>query len=118
MPLRSTSARSRKEIDMSELKRGTVGFLDGHYSFIVEHVFTDGRLLLRDMSMKRSYAVTDPTSFTPSRDAYCCIGSFVEPQWEADSCRCLNYWAEEKHNQPENIWTDAEAWEFFNRMTA
>jgi hypothetical protein len=109
---------------MSGLKRGTVGYLqdgDGRYSVIIDHVFADGRVLFKDMGMKRSYVVTDPKDFTPSQDAYCSIGSYVEPKWDGDSCRCTNYWAEEKNynvNQPENIRTDAEALEFVNRMTA
>jgi len=106
---------------MSELKRCTVGYLqdgDRRDSVIIDHVFADGRVLFKDMCLKRSYVVTDPTGFTPSRDAYGCIGSFVEPEWDGDSCRCTNYWAEDNVNQPENIQTDAEAWEFVNRMTA
>lgn len=106
---------------MSELKRGIVGYLqekDGRYSVIIDHVFADGRVLFKDAGMKRSYVVTDPKDFTPSRDAYCSIGSYVEPEWDGDLCRCLNYWAEENVNVPQNVRTDAEAWEFANRMTA
>ncbi|HEY1659969.1 MAG TPA: hypothetical protein VGG14_16570 [Candidatus Sulfotelmatobacter sp.] len=106
---------------MSELKRCTVGYLqegNGRYSVIIDHVFADGRVLFKDMDVKRSYGVTTTDVFIPSRDAYVSLGSFVEPIWDGDSCRCLNYWAEENVNVPQNVRTDAEGWEFANRMTA
>jgi hypothetical protein len=104
---------------MNKLERGVVGYLQdggGRYPIIIDHVFADGRVLFTDMSMKHSYGVTDATSFTPSRDAYTCLGSFVEPEWDGDSCRCLNYWADDNINVSQNVRTDAEAWEFIDHM--
>lgn len=80
---------------MSELKIGTVGYLhegDQHHSVIVGYVFADGRVLFKYMALDQAAVVKTGEGFTPSRDAYVSIGSYVEPVWDGDSCRCTNYW--------------------------
>ena len=107
--------------------RGTFGFVR-HEMYgkqcltraVVDHVFGDGRLLaLLMINSNTPGEVISPEDFAPSRQAYVSFGSYVEPKWDRDSCRCTNVWAEgniNTHptpNQPENIKTDAEVWESF-----
>lgn len=112
---------------MSQLKRCTVGYLqDGNErdNVIVDHVFADGRVRFKYMQYDQASIVTDPADFTPSREAYISIGSYVEPKWDGDSCRLLNAWAEGNYsrhptpNQAENIRTDAEMWDFLGVPTS
>jgi hypothetical protein len=77
---------------------------------VVEHVFADGRLLVHYLGNKRFRAVLVREEFEPSRDAYWSEGSWVEPEWDGDSARCLNYWAGETGV---NIMTDEQAWKLF-----
>ncbi len=110
-----------------KVARGTFGFVR-HEMYgkqcltraLVNHVFADGRLLtLLLINSNTPGEVISPEDFAPSREAYVSFGSYVEPRWDGDSCRCMNTWAEgniNTHptpNQPENIKTDAEVWESF-----
>jgi|GEM_PF-5831795 len=97
--------------------RGTLGFVrfgdeDPTHPAIVEHVFLDGRLGIHYSGNKRFHAVINADIFSPSRDSYWCEGSWVEPQWDGDSTRCVNYWAEPRCNSRSNLRTDDQYWEF------
>ena len=62
---------------------------------LVNHVFADGRLLtLLLINSNTPGEVISPEDFAPSREAYVSFGSYVEPRWDGDSCRCMNTWAE------------------------
>jgi hypothetical protein len=93
-----------------EAMRGTFGFVQFEWDkfegeqrtrgAVVIHALTTGkvagRLLVHYWGNNHFYAVISRDIFKPSRDAYFCEGSYVEPEWEGDSCRCTNYWS--KHN--------------------
>jgi len=68
---------------------GTFGFIvnDGKQPCVV-HDYVDGRLLVRHFGFQ---AECDPADFEPSREAYFCGVSGIEPEWAGDSARCLNW---------------------------
>lgn len=91
---------------------GTVGFIkfhdeDSKRCAIVEHVFANGKLLVHYSGNKRFRAIVENDEFEPSRDAYFCEGSWVDPEWDGDSARCLNYWV------GDCVMTDEQAWRLF-----
>lgn len=120
-------------LNTAVLTRGTFGFVrfsdeDPRHPAIVEHVFSDGRLGVHYSGNTGFYAVITPDIFSPSKDAYFCEGSYVEPMWEGNSCRCTNYWSKHSYmtrdgeivfeggkpvpidaNRATNIMTDEEA---------
>lgn len=65
---------------------------------VVIHTFSTGKfagmLLVHYWGHKHNRAIASRDDFEPSRDGYFCEGSYVEPMWEGDSCRCTNYWSE------------------------
>jgi hypothetical protein len=78
---------------------------------MVTHVLADGRLIVKTDENSDSYATISRSMFKPARDAYFSFGSYVEPEWDADSCRCVNLWATDGNpsaNQAANIHTDEE----------
>jgi len=95
-----TNNEKQSQPEMSAMKmEGTVGFIKfnderNKRCAIVEHVLADGKLLVHYSGNKRFRAVVDNEEFEPSRDAYFCEGSWVDPEWDGDSARCLNYWVE------------------------
>jgi len=116
--------------------RGTFGFvpsMDEEFQgqllkqcAVVLHVFRTGKftgkLLVELGDMFRAYhTVIDRDNFVPSRDAYFSKGSWVEPEWEGDSCRCTNYWATDcslvgdkpNPNSATNVYTDKEALQIY-----
>jgi hypothetical protein len=97
--------------------RGTFGFIrfsdkDPKHPAIVEHIFLDGRLGVHYSGSKRFIAVISADIFSPSRDAYWCEGSWVEPRWEGNSARCVNHWGEPSLNTRSNLTTDDQYWKF------
>jgi hypothetical protein len=62
---------------------------------VVARVLTDGQPWVHYRGHKRAYALVDRDEFTPSKSAYWSEGSYVEPEWDNDSARCLNYWVDE-----------------------
>jgi hypothetical protein len=97
--------------------RGMFGFVrfndnDTKHPAIVEHVFSDGRLGVHYSGNKQFHAVISPNIFSPSRDAYWCEGSWVEPEWEDGTAKCLNYWMEPGFNTRSNLKTDDQYLEF------
>jgi len=115
-------------VDKTAIKRGTIGYIkfndERRSSAIVLHtfhrqkmagkVFEKGALLVHYAGHKRAYAIVNASSFEPSRSAYWSEGSWVEPKWDGDTCRCTNYWAKSKldshdPNSAENVMTDEQA---------
>jgi hypothetical protein len=84
-------ALNRKE---SEAKAGvgTFGFVivkDGQKQrCVVEEILYNGRLLVRHFGFHAECSIED---FEPSRDAFFCGVSGIEPEWAGDSARCLNW---------------------------
>jgi hypothetical protein len=87
--------------------RGTFGFIQfkdesSPRGGVVIHTFSTGKfaeqLLIHYWGNKHFYTVISRDVFKPSRDAYFCEGSYVEPMWEGDSCRCTNYFAKEYYS--------------------
>lgn len=97
--------------------RGTFGFIkfsdeSQKRTAVIEHVFADGRLLVRYSGNRRFRAILEPDElFETSRDAYWTEGSGVEPEWDGDSARCVNYW--EDNEVGVNVMTDEQAWRLF-----
>jgi hypothetical protein len=98
--------------------RGTCGFFanPGNNEVsrgMVTHVLADGRLIVKTDANSDSHIIIPRELFKPSRDAYFSFGSYAEPEWEEDSCRCTNVWATEfgnpNVNQATNIRTDGDA---------
>ena len=84
-------ALNRKE---SEAKAGvgTFGFVivkDGQRQrCVVEEILYNGQLLVHHFGFEASVDIED---FEPSRDAFFCGVSGIEPEWAGDSARCLNW---------------------------
>jgi len=82
---------------------GTFGFTNNKSEYCprkkvyVEHVFPHGLLMVHG-TMKRGHAIVRETDFTPSREAYFSLGSYVEPEWLGESCICTNIWSGEDHS--------------------
>ncbi len=83
--------------DKAAIRQGTFGFIilnDGPRCAVVEHIFADGRLMVHYAGNKRFHAIVLRDEFEPSRSAYFCEGSWVEPIWDGESAVCLNAWVE------------------------
>jgi hypothetical protein len=82
---------------------------------VIEHVFKNGLLLVHHYGNKRFRAIVDRAGFHPDRDCYFSEGSYIDPEWEGDTARCLNYWADGPGygtvgcNDGNNHYTDEQA---------